>query len=66
MLTIQIHIFSKYNFTWDVGAVVKYLINVSSEKLPDLSKKLATLTAILCWQRPKEIFILIDILKLSL
>ena len=38
----------KHNFTWAVGAVVKYLTNTSSEKLYDLSKKLATLTAILC------------------
>ena len=42
----------KHNFTWNVRAVVKYLINASSEKLYDLSKKLATLTAILCGQRP--------------
>ena len=38
----------KYNFTWDAGAAVKYLTNAFSEKLYDLSKKLATLTAILC------------------
>ena len=55
----------KHNFTWDVGTVVKYLINVSSVKLFDLSKKLATLTAILCGQRPKEILALIDIRNLS-
>ena len=55
----------KHNFTWDVGVVVKYLINASSEKLYDLSKKLATLTAILYGQRPKEILGLIDIHNLS-
>ena len=55
----------KHNFTWDVGTVVKYLINVSSVKLFDLSKKLATLTAILCGQRPKEMLALIDIRNLS-
>ena len=42
----------KHNFTWNVRAVAKYLINASSEKLYDLSKKLATLTAIPCGQRP--------------
>ena len=55
----------KHNFRWDVGAVVKYLTNASSEKLYDFSKKLATLTAILCGQRPKEISGLIDIRNLS-
>ena len=55
----------KHNFTWDVGAVVKYLTNASSEKLYDLSKKLATLTAILYGQRPKEILGLNDIRNLS-
>ena len=50
----------KHNFTWDVGAVVKYLTNASSEKLYDSSKKLATLTAILCGQKPKEILGLIE------
>ena len=50
----------KHNFTWDVGAVVKYLTNASSEKLYDLSKKLATLTAILCGQKSKEILGLIE------
>ena len=55
----------KHNFTWEVGAVVKYLTNASSEKLYDLSKKLATLTAILYGQRPKEILGLIDIRNLS-
>ena len=50
----------KHNFTWDVGAVVKYLTNASSEKLYDLSKKLATLTAILYRQKSKEILGLIE------
>ena len=31
----------KRNFTWHVEAVVKYLTNASSEKLYDVSKKLA-------------------------
>ena len=56
---------SKHNFTCDVGAIAKYLTNAPSEKLYDLSKKLATLTAILCGKRPKEILGLIDILNLS-
>ena len=55
----------KHNFPWDVRAVVKYLTNASSEKLYDLSKKLATLTATLCGQRPKEILGLTDIHNLS-
>ena len=38
-------IFAKAQFYLVCGAVVKYLINVPSEKLNDLSKKLATLTA---------------------
>ena len=50
----------KHNFTWDVGVVVKYLTNACSEKLYDSSKKLATLTAILCGQKPKEILGLIE------
>ena len=55
----------KHNFTWDVGTVGKYLRNASSEKLYDLSKKLATLTVILSGQRPKEILGVIDIRNLS-
>ena len=55
----------KHNFTWDVGTAVKYLKNASSEKFYDLSKKLATLIAILCGQRPKETLGLTDIRNLS-
>ena len=55
----------KHDFKWDVGAVVTYLTNASSEKIYDLSKKLATLTAIRCGQRPKEILGLTDIRNLS-
>ena len=55
----------KHNFTWDVGAVVKYLTNAPSEKLYDLSKKFTTLTSMLCVQRPNEILGLIDIRNLS-
>ena len=55
----------KPNFMWDVGAMVKYLTNTPSEKLYDLSKKLATLAAILCRQRPKEKLGLINIRNLS-
>ena len=54
----------KHNFLWDVGAIVKYLTNASSEKLYDLSKKLATLTAVLCGQRRKEILGIVDIRNL--
>ena len=54
----------KHNFTWDVGTAVKYLKNASSEKFYDLSKKLATLIAILCGQRPKETLGLTDIRNL--
>ena len=54
----------KHNFTQVVGAVVKYLANASPENLYDSSKKLATLTAILCEQRPKKILGLIDIRNL--
>ena len=57
--------FPKHNFTWDVRAVVKYLINVPSEKFYDLSKKLATLTAIIFGQRPKEILGLIWLFALN-
>ena len=56
----------KHNFTCDVEGVVKYLANASSEKLYDLSKKLATLTALLCGQIPKEVLGLIDIRNLSI
>ena len=55
----------KHNFTWDVGTAVKYLKNAFSEKFYDLSKKLATLIAILCGQRPKETLGLTDIRNLS-
>ena len=55
----------KHNFTCDVEAIAKYSTNAPSEKLYDLSKKLATLTAILCGKRPKKILGLIDILNLS-
>ena len=41
------------------------ITNALSEKLYELSKERATLTAILCGQRPKEILGLIDIRNLS-
>ena len=43
----------KFKFIWDTGTVIKYLTNIIFDKLLDLSKKRATLTAVLCGQRRK-------------
>ena len=41
----------KQSFTWDAGAVVKYLSPIIPKSLLDISRKLASLLAILCGQR---------------
>ena len=45
----------KYRFTWDVGVAVKYLSGIPSNLKQGLSRKLATLLAILSAQRAREI-----------
>ena len=51
----------KRSFTWDAGAVVKYLSSINPKSLLDISRKLASLLAILCGQRGREILLVIDI-----
>ena len=49
------------SFTWDAGAVVKYLSSLILKSLPDISRELASLLAILCGQRRMEILSVMDI-----
>ena len=51
----------KRSFTWDAGAVVKDLSYVIPNSLLDISRKLASLLAILCGQRGREILSVMDI-----
>ena len=51
----------KPSFTRDAGAVVKYLSSVTPNSLLDISRKLASLLAILCGQRGREILSVMDI-----
>ena len=45
----------KQSFTWDAGAVVRYLSSIIPKSLLDISHKLALLLEILCGQRRREI-----------
>ena len=45
----------KRSFTWDAGAVLRYLSSVPPKSLLDISHKLPSLLAILCGQRGREI-----------
>ena len=45
----------KQSFTWDAGAVVRYLSSIIPKSLLDISHKLASLLEILCGQRRREI-----------
>ena len=45
----------KQSFTWDAGVIVKYLSFVIPKYLLDISRKLASLLAILCAQHGREI-----------
>ena len=51
----------KYSLTWDVGTVVKYLSEIPNNLKQGLSGKLATLLAILCGQRAREILTAMDL-----
>ena len=51
----------KRSFTWDAGAVVRYLSSVTPKSLLDISRKLASLLAILCGQHGREILSVMDI-----
>ena len=51
----------KQSFTWDAGAVVRYLSSVTPKSLLDISRKLASLLAILCGQCGREILSVMDI-----
>ena len=51
----------KYSFTWDAGKVIKHLSKVDISKIKDLTLKLATLLALLCGQRAREILSAMDI-----
>ena len=54
----------KRPFIWDAGAVVKCLSFVIPKSLFDISRKLASLWAILCGQCEREILSVMDIWKL--
>ena len=56
----------KYSFTWDVGVVLKYISSMDTENVQHLSRKLATLLAILCGQRAREILSLMDIRNITM
>ena len=49
------------SFTWDKGAIVKYLSSIIPKYLLDILRKLASLLAILCGQRGREISSVMDI-----
>ena len=51
----------KRSFTWDAGAVLRYLSSVTPKSLLDISRKLASLLAILCGQREREMLSVMDI-----
>ena len=51
----------KYSFILDAGKVLKHLSKVDISKLKDLTLKLATLLALLCGQRAREILSVMDI-----
>ena len=51
----------KRSFTWDAGAVVRFLSSATPKPLLDISHKLASLLAILCGQRGREILSVMDI-----
>lgn len=53
----------KYNFTWDVGIVLNYLGTYDS--VFDLSGKLATLLAVLCCKKARELLAVIDLKNIS-
>ena len=56
----------KRSFTWDAGAVVEYLSSITPKSLLDISRKLASLLAILCGQRGREILSVMDIRNTSI
>ena len=51
----------KYSFTWDIGIVVKHLSGILNNLKQGLSGKLASLLAILCCQRAREILAVMDL-----
>ena len=48
----------KRSFTWDAGAVVKYLSSINPKSFLDISRKLASLLAILCGQCGRKISVM--------
>ena len=51
----------KRSFIWEAGAVVKYLSSIIPKSLLDISRKLASLLAMLCGQRGREVLSVRDI-----
>ena len=51
----------KYSFTWDIGIAVKHLSGTPNNLKQGLSGKLASLLAILCCQRAREILAVMDL-----
>ena len=51
----------KRSFTCDVGVIVRYLSSITPKSLLDILCKLASLSAILCGQRGREILSVMDI-----
>ena len=56
----------KYLFTWDVGVELECISSMDTENVQHLSQKLATLLAILCGQRAREILSLMDISNIAM
>ena len=52
---------TKRSFTWDAGAVVRHLSSIIPNSLLYISHKLASLLAVLCGQRGREILSVMDI-----
>ena len=56
----------KYLFTWDVGVELECISSMDTENVQHLSQKLATLLAILCGQRAREMLSLMDIRNITM
>ena len=59
-------VLSKYSFTWVVAVVLKYISSMNTENVQHLSQKFATLLAILCGKRAREILSLMAIRNITM
>ena len=54
-----------YSFTWDVSIVLKYPSTLTNDSVFNSSEELATLLAVLCGQKAREILVVIDLKDIS-